>query len=76
VAPYPAVKRQGREIDHPLPPSPEVKSGEAISPFLHMSLWYSAELITHRDNFDFTFILSVFSKVSHDVTVEFVKSTK
>jgi hypothetical protein len=38
----PGVKRQGREADHSLPSSAEVKNGGAISPLLHTSSWNSA----------------------------------
>jgi hypothetical protein len=39
------VKRQGRETNHPPPSSAEVKNVGAMPSFLHMSSWYSAELI-------------------------------
>jgi hypothetical protein len=45
------VKRPGREADHSLPSSAEVKKGGAIPPLPNMSSWLSAYLIKHRDNF-------------------------
>jgi hypothetical protein len=45
------VKRPGREADHSLPSSAEVKNGGAIPLLPRMSLWHSSELIKHSDNF-------------------------
>jgi hypothetical protein len=38
----PRVKRPGREADHSLPSSAEVKDGGAIPPLLHKSSWHRA----------------------------------
>jgi hypothetical protein len=45
------VKQPGHETEHSPPSSAGVKNGEAIPPLPHMSLWYSAYLIKHRNNF-------------------------
>jgi hypothetical protein len=44
---FPWVKRQGREADHSLAYSAEVKKGGAIALFHHMYSWHSAHLINH-----------------------------
>jgi hypothetical protein len=51
---YLGLKQPGREVDHSPPSSAEVKNGEAIPPFLSMSPWHSALIITHRDDFTCT----------------------
>jgi hypothetical protein len=47
------VKRSAREVEQSPPSSGEFKKGGAISALPHMSSWYSAHLIKHRDNFTF-----------------------
>jgi hypothetical protein len=49
------VKRPGRESDHSLPSSAEVKNGGAIPPLPHTSSWRSAQLITGITNFLYHF---------------------
>jgi hypothetical protein len=50
----PGVKRERREDGHSPPSSADVKNGGTIPPLPHMSSWYRASLIKHRDNFTFT----------------------
>jgi hypothetical protein len=51
----PGVKQPGHEADHSPLSSAEVKNGQAIPVFPHMTSWHSTELIKHRGDFTFTF---------------------
>jgi hypothetical protein len=51
---FPGVKRPGREDDHSLPSSAEVKNAWAIPP-LSQCVFMAWCLVKHRDNFAFTF---------------------
>jgi hypothetical protein len=48
---FPGVKRQRREADYSLPSSAEIRKGRAIIPLPHMSSYYSASQMKHRDIF-------------------------
>jgi hypothetical protein len=55
-APSLGVKRAGREADHSLPSSAEVKKmSGAIPPLPNTPSWHGAQL-KHRENFTFPFI--------------------
>jgi hypothetical protein len=47
----PGVKHFGCKADHSPLSSAKVKIGGAVPPFAHISSWYSAQLIKHRENF-------------------------
>jgi hypothetical protein len=55
----PAVKRPGREADNSTSLSAEFKYGGAVPPFPRTSLWHSAYLIKHRENFTCTYRMAV-----------------
>jgi hypothetical protein len=48
---FPGIKKPGGEADHSPPSRTEVKKGGAIPPLSCKSLWYSAYIIKHTDNF-------------------------
>jgi hypothetical protein len=48
------VKQLGRKANNSPLSGTEVKNGGAVPPRPHMSLWHSAQLIKHMDNFTFT----------------------
>jgi hypothetical protein len=50
----PWIRRLGREADHSPPTSAEVKEIWSMHPLPHTSLWLSAKLVKHKDNFTFT----------------------
>jgi hypothetical protein len=49
------LKRPGCEADHSHLFSTEISNDEVISPLPHMSSWYNAYVIKHREIFVFTF---------------------
>jgi hypothetical protein len=54
---FPRVKLPGHEANHTLPSSAEVKNCGDICPLHNISSWHGAELIKHRSNFEFSFLL-------------------
>jgi hypothetical protein len=59
------VKRPGREADHSLPSSVEVKEwAELYLHFPNTSSWRGAQL-KHRDNFTFALVLHVYKLNEH-----------
>jgi hypothetical protein len=49
----PGIKGQEGESDHSPPSSVEAKNGGAILPRPYTSSWHGAEVIKHKDNFNF-----------------------
>jgi hypothetical protein len=67
----PGIKRQGHEADHSPSSSAKVKYGVDIPPLSHTPSWNGCQLIQIRDNFTVYIYLTVESKGSTQLVINF-----